>query len=160
MPKMEIKYKPSKLKTSFRKTLLNVLKTFYSRVCRKDAAEKSMEIFDSFCKSKLKSINVKEMDAEINGSLIFNQNSLEDGGNSFFDFVEIEEQTDLFSKEDFIQETGDTIAHWMGTLSCSLRQFNLHNKCKNIRNSYIDAHKLCSSYLKDSFRNTTDKNYL
>jgi hypothetical protein len=158
---MDLKYKPVKMKQSFRKCVDNVLTTFYSRVCRKEAADKLLGDFATFCKSSLATKHTKlNPDYELKGELMFNTNPLEDAANSFFDFVEIEEQTDLFAKEDFIQESGDTIAHWMGTLSCSMRQFNLHHKCKNIRNSYTEAHRLCSVYLTDVLKGTTtDKNF-
>jgi hypothetical protein len=138
-----------------------VLTTFYSRVCRKEAADKLLEEFSIFCKSSLATKRTRlNPEYELKGDLMFNANSLEDAANAFFDFVEIEEQTDLFTKEDFIQESGDTIAHWMGTLSCSMRQFNLHQKCKNIRNSYTEAHKQCGLYLSDVLKGTTtDKNF-
>ena len=96
---------------------------------------------------------------EINSDLHFLNYNIEDAGNNFLDFIEIEENTHLYAKDEFVSESGDTIIHWMGTLSISMRHFDVIKRATEVRTAFQRGHKTSKNYLDNLVEITDETNF-
>ena len=139
MPDIGLFYRADLIKDSTKKMVRSFLLQFYKRVCPKAQAAEKWEEYNDFVREGLEN----GCNENINSSFKFQNYDIEDAGNCFFDFVELEEYTHLYSKDEFVNEQGDTIVHWMGTLSISLRHFDMKKKCASVRSQFQKGHKNC-----------------
>ena len=132
-----------------------MLTQWYNRVCVKAVSEQKLEEFNNFLRQGLEN----GLNEPINSELHFLNYNIEDAGNNFLDFIEIEENTHLYAKDEYVSESGDTIIHWMGTLSISLRQFDVIKRATEVRNSFKSAHRASGNFLQNLVEVTDETNF-
>lgn len=104
-------------------TVATMLTQYYLRTKTETSA---LQAFKEFSEKKLRAPSFS-----LAGSLTYKQLDLEDAGKVLFEFVDLEDKTNV--------KTDDLIS-WLGTLSCSLMQTYFHGPVEQLITHLQEAH--------------------